>query len=277
MDWDDPDHRRILEFEGLREWKRPRLDGYELAARGDDRAGIADRLVSSTPGVDRSTSCASSRQRPSRRKSRPRRDPDDPDEVEHVVDERRATRSCRAPAGGRGHPGPHRDPIEALAPEQPPGYRLWVYTNFHCNLACDYCCVASSPRADAGSSTLATSPTWSAKHRARVSSSSIVTGGEPSCSSISTPHPGRRRRSPRRCSPTRWLARRTPAPARAPAPPRLHASDQSRLGDTALHDRHRGEGSFAVRSTASGWPSTSGFRLASPRRSGPTPKTPKGS
>ncbi|MGW0732009.1 radical SAM protein [Streptomyces sp. NPDC002851] len=25
--------------------------------------------------------------------------------------------------------------------------RLWLYTNFHCNLACDYCAVASSPRA----------------------------------------------------------------------------------------------------------------------------------
>jgi predicted phosphodiesterase len=25
--------------------------------------------------------------------------------------------------------------------------RLWLYTNFHCNLACDYCSVASSPRA----------------------------------------------------------------------------------------------------------------------------------
>jgi predicted phosphodiesterase/pyruvate-formate lyase-activating enzyme len=25
---------------------------------------------------------------------------------------------------------------------------LWIYTNFHCNLACDYCAVASSPRAD---------------------------------------------------------------------------------------------------------------------------------
>lgn len=25
--------------------------------------------------------------------------------------------------------------------------RLWVYTNFHCNLACDYCVVSSSPRA----------------------------------------------------------------------------------------------------------------------------------
>jgi len=26
--------------------------------------------------------------------------------------------------------------------------RLWMYTNFDCNLACDYCCVVSSPRAD---------------------------------------------------------------------------------------------------------------------------------
>lgn len=25
--------------------------------------------------------------------------------------------------------------------------RLWIYSNFHCNLACDYCVVASSPRA----------------------------------------------------------------------------------------------------------------------------------
>ncbi len=26
--------------------------------------------------------------------------------------------------------------------------RLWIYTNFHCNLRCDYCAVASSPQAD---------------------------------------------------------------------------------------------------------------------------------
>jgi phosphonate transport system substrate-binding protein len=28
MDWDNPEHRRILELEGLREWKRPELSGY---------------------------------------------------------------------------------------------------------------------------------------------------------------------------------------------------------------------------------------------------------
>jgi uncharacterized Fe-S cluster-containing radical SAM superfamily protein len=31
----------------------------------------------------------------------------------------------------------------------PIGSRLWAYTNFDCNLACDYCCAQSSPRATA--------------------------------------------------------------------------------------------------------------------------------
>lgn len=46
------------------------------------------------------------------------------------------------------HRGRAPDPVAALPPERRPGHRLWVYTNFHCNLACDYCCVSSSPRAD---------------------------------------------------------------------------------------------------------------------------------
>lgn len=31
--------------------------------------------------------------------------------------------------------------------ERPVGSRLWLYTNFDCNLRCDYCCVRSSPHA----------------------------------------------------------------------------------------------------------------------------------
>ncbi len=38
------------------------------------------------------------------------------------------------------------DPFAGLTPEQVPGTRLWMYTNFDCNLACDYCCARSSPR-----------------------------------------------------------------------------------------------------------------------------------
>ncbi|WP_455358300.1 Rv1681 family radical SAM protein [Streptomyces sp. SYSU K21746] len=43
----------------------------------------------------------------------------------------------------RGRPA---DPIAALPPDRRPGARLWLYTNFDCNLACDYCCARSSPR-----------------------------------------------------------------------------------------------------------------------------------
>jgi hypothetical protein len=31
--------------------------------------------------------------------------------------------------------------------DRPVGLRIWLYTNFHCNLHCDYCCVRSSPTA----------------------------------------------------------------------------------------------------------------------------------
>lgn len=42
--------------------------------------------------------------------------------------------------------GRRPDPFAGLEPDQLPGTRLWLYTNFDCNLACDYCCVRSSPQ-----------------------------------------------------------------------------------------------------------------------------------
>jgi hypothetical protein len=42
MDWNDPDHRRILELEGLRQWKRPVLEGYEPLIAAMTAQGIAD-------------------------------------------------------------------------------------------------------------------------------------------------------------------------------------------------------------------------------------------
>jgi len=41
-----------------------------------------------------------------------------------------------------------RDPATVLGVDRMPGTRLWIYTNFNCNLACDYCCVGSGPRVD---------------------------------------------------------------------------------------------------------------------------------
>jgi len=36
---------------------------------------------------------------------------------------------------------------EDVGDDRPVGSRLWLYTNFDCNLSCDYCCVRSSPKA----------------------------------------------------------------------------------------------------------------------------------
>jgi uncharacterized radical SAM superfamily Fe-S cluster-containing enzyme len=59
------------------------------------------------------------------------------------------------------------------------GVRLWVYTNFDCNLRCDYCCVRSSPAAPRRELGLARVQRI-AKEAAEISVKEIfVTGGEP--------------------------------------------------------------------------------------------------
>jgi pyruvate-formate lyase-activating enzyme len=41
----------------------------------------------------------------------------------------------------------HGEAPESVGEDRPVGFRLWLYTNFDCNLSCDYCCVRSSPKA----------------------------------------------------------------------------------------------------------------------------------
>jgi ABC-type phosphate/phosphonate transport system substrate-binding protein len=41
MSWDEPEHRRILELEGLRAWVRPELDGYAALFAAVDEQGLA--------------------------------------------------------------------------------------------------------------------------------------------------------------------------------------------------------------------------------------------
>ena len=43
MDWANPEHRRILELEGLREWVGPQLDGYRDVFAAVEEQGIAAR------------------------------------------------------------------------------------------------------------------------------------------------------------------------------------------------------------------------------------------
>jgi phosphonate transport system substrate-binding protein len=42
MDWENPDHRPILEMEGLREWKRPELEGYRSLVEAMEEQGIVE-------------------------------------------------------------------------------------------------------------------------------------------------------------------------------------------------------------------------------------------
>jgi organic radical activating enzyme len=59
------------------------------------------------------------------------------------------------------------------------GARLWLYTNFDCNLACDYCCVRSSPRADPRTLPLGDVQRAAAEAPGAGVREILVTGGEP--------------------------------------------------------------------------------------------------
>ncbi|MCY7400425.1 MAG: radical SAM protein [Nocardioides sp.] len=61
----------------------------------------------------------------------------------------------------------------------PVGTRLWLYSNFHCNLACTYCCAASSPRADPRLMSVETAVSAAEQFAQQGGRELLVTGGEP--------------------------------------------------------------------------------------------------
>lgn len=61
----------------------------------------------------------------------------------------------------------------------PVGRRLWIYTNFNCNLACRYCCAESSPQAAARRFDPAVAVEVFAEFRSQGGSEVFFTGGEP--------------------------------------------------------------------------------------------------
>jgi organic radical activating enzyme/TusA-related sulfurtransferase len=63
--------------------------------------------------------------------------------------------------------------------ERPVGSRLWLYSNFDCNLSCDYCCVRSSPSAPRRELGLARVQRIASEAPALGVSEIFVTGGEP--------------------------------------------------------------------------------------------------
>ena len=64
-------------------------------------------------------------------------------------------------------------------PARPIGSRVWLYTNFDCNLSCDYCCVRSSPRAERRALGLEEIRRLAAEARECGVEGLFVTGGEP--------------------------------------------------------------------------------------------------
>lgn len=59
------------------------------------------------------------------------------------------------------------------------GSRLWLYTNFSCNLACDYCCTESSPRAAARLMPVELAARAAEEHAGLGGTELLLTGGEP--------------------------------------------------------------------------------------------------
>jgi len=71
------------------------------------------------------------------------------------------------------------DPLADLPDHLRPGRRVWLYTNFDCNLACSYCCVSSSPRAPRRALGLETIRSVVAQAPAVGARELYLTGGEP--------------------------------------------------------------------------------------------------
>ena len=61
----------------------------------------------------------------------------------------------------------------------PVGTRLWLYSNFHCNLACTYCCAASSPQADPRLMSVETAASAAEQFAEQGGRELLITGGEP--------------------------------------------------------------------------------------------------
>ncbi|CAN5817193.1 hypothetical protein BH20ACT6_BH20ACT6_19090 [soil metagenome] len=87
--------------------------------------------------------------------------------------------------GGGGSAGERTgEPLEADTPFSggaavPLGSRLWLYSNFHCNLACSYCCAASSPKADPRLMSVELAESATREFVAQGGRELYVTGGEP--------------------------------------------------------------------------------------------------
>jgi uncharacterized Fe-S cluster-containing radical SAM superfamily protein len=152
-----------------------------------------------------------------------------------------------------------------IEPEPPQlGTRLWLYSNFSCNLACDYCCAESSPHATARLMPVDLARAAVGEFVDGGGTEVLITGGEP----FMHPDLGGLVEAVTEHRPVtvltngmvyhRGARRRT-----------LEAMDRERVAlqislDSAtpeLHDRHRGDGAFARARDGIGLARELGFRV----------------
>lgn len=137
--------------------------------------------------------------------------------------------------------------MAVLDPRPPLGSRLWLYTNFDCNLACDYCCARSSPRAAARRLPLDVAGRACEEFAGLGGRHILLTGGEP----FLDPELPSLVDVAARWAPVTVLtnamvigrgSRRRMLDAIDPARVTMQVSLDS--GTPELHDRHRGAGAY---------------------------------
>lgn len=146
----------------------------------------------------------------------------------------------------------------------PLGSRLWLYTNFDCNLACDYCCAASSPKAVARRLGLETVRRASEEFAGLGGQEILLTGGEP----FLVPELGELVAAASRWVPVTILTNAMVF-GRGRRRRVLEAMDRDQVtlqisldsGTPELHDRHRGAGSFSRARTGIALARELGFRV----------------
>lgn len=103
--------------------------------------------------------------------------------VTSVLDVRDEQRSTWHVSIERGQPTPvttdAASAVFSTAAATALGQRLWLYSNFHCNLACGYCCASSSPTADPRLLPVELAEAVSAEFAELGGRELLITGGEP--------------------------------------------------------------------------------------------------
>jgi uncharacterized Fe-S cluster-containing radical SAM superfamily protein len=158
------------------------------------------------------------------------------------------TSKCSVASVARRLPATLADPDLAPPPDAPAlGSRLWLYTNFNCNLACDYCCAESSPRAHARGLPVDVAARAVEEFAGLGGRDVLLTGGEP----FLNPDLGALCEAAGRFLPVTVLtnamvfsrgSRRRMLEGLSRDQVRMQVSLDS--GTPELHDRHRGAGSF---------------------------------